>query len=71
MKKHPGRYCRQCNPRADEYPPEHLDETKGDDSDTQSSESEVNLSEEEAELSESWSQGSDGSSIPSPRYSDL
>ncbi|KAF2463816.1 uncharacterized protein BDR25DRAFT_307583 [Lindgomyces ingoldianus] len=45
MKDHPGRYCRECNPRAED----------GDEEGTE------DYSDEKAELSESWSDGTESS----------
>lgn len=50
MKEHPGRYCRECNPRTWEEKPERC---SGDNSDGDSEEDD--LSHEEADLSDSWS----------------
>jgi hypothetical protein len=56
MKNHPGRYCRDCNPRAED----------GDEEGTEG------YSNEDAELSESWSDGSGSSGDGcSATYSEL
>ena len=75
MKRHPGRYCRDCNPRANnidlnkasntenekckEKPSVSENEESGDEDEDE--DAEVALSDESADISDCWSDGSDES----------